>query len=200
MLNILLLAVLALIPAQAGAQTVPAYAPAPGGLSTYVLVPHGSGYVYVPLDAAGNPVNLPGLLPGAATPLAPAVPSVPPVPPEPSGPAVGYLRIEVEPRDAEVYVDGQRVGRVQQFAGLQGLLGLAPGTHRVDVALAGFQPLTTEIQIAPRQTYAIRGQLARDPDAPAAAPRGGGYQVVPPAALTPTPAPQGGGYHVVPKP
>ncbi|MBI4608213.1 MAG: PEGA domain-containing protein [Candidatus Rokubacteria bacterium] len=186
--------------AQAEAQVVPFYAPAPGALSTYVLVPHGSGFVYVPLDAWGNPLNLPGVLPGMPAPAVPGVPPVPATPSAPSGVDLGYLRIDVEPREAEIYVDGQRAGRAGQFAGLQGFLSLAPGTHRVDITFPGFLPLTTEVQIAPRQTYAIRGQLARDTNAPAPAPGGGGYYVVPPAGQTPTPAPQGSGYHVVPKP
>jgi hypothetical protein len=129
------------------------------------------------------------------------MPGTPPSPPFP--PDWGYLRTEIEPRTAQVSVDGQYVGRAEQFSGPQGFLTLAPGSRRVEIVLPGYAPLLTTVEIAPRQTYALKAVLKPDPSQRSAPPppsREGGYQVVPPARERPPETPQGGGHFVVPKP
>jgi hypothetical protein len=56
----------------------------------------------------------------------------------------GRLVIEVEPRDADVYVDGMRLTNRSE----QGFdLGLLAGRHRVDVRRAGSQPWSQEVDV-----------------------------------------------------
>jgi hypothetical protein len=58
----------------------------------------------------------------------------------------GRLVIEVEPRDAEVYVDGMRLTNRSE----QGFdLGLLAGRHRVDVRRPGSEPWGQEVDVPP---------------------------------------------------
>ena len=95
----------------------------------------------------------------------PAPPAYSYVPPAPE---VGYLYLQIEPRDAHLYVDGQYFGPVQQFAG--GAAALAPGSHQVAVVAWGYRPFQQEVQIVPGQASAVRVILERDPTAPVAPP------------------------------
>ena len=145
-----------------------------GGPAFHILVSQGGGYVYVPFDAAGQPIHLPG---GPAEPPRPFVPSPAP-PPAPPGalPAdVGFLLLEIEPAAASVYVDGRPVGTAEPRADQGRLVALGPGEHRVDAVHPGFAPLATAVVITPRQTHVLRSRLARErPVLP-----GSGYSVVP---------------------
>ncbi len=103
--------------------------------------------------------------------------------PPPQVPAeVGYLQLQIEPREAHIYVDGNYLGPVQQFSG--GAVALAPGAHQVAIVAWGYRPFQTEVQIALGGTAAVRVALERDPTAPMPPPLpqgapGGGYQVAP---------------------
>jgi hypothetical protein len=76
-------------------------------------------------------------------------------PPEESG----SLRLEVEPNDAEVFVDGYYAGTVDEFDGHFQKLDLIPGPHHVEIRRPGYDPLTFDIvtQANHKQTY--RGKL-----------------------------------------
>jgi len=76
---------------------------------------------------------------------------------------LGKLRLDMEPREAEVYIDGYYAGIVDEFDGqLQGLR-LQAGTYRVQVALAGFQPLDFDVRISSGRTTTYRGELNAEP-------------------------------------
>ena len=152
----------------------PGVAPPPGTPGTYVLVPRGGGYVYVPLDASGMPSGIPGVGPGGSypgagsppgtpsapgVPRAPAAPPAPAVPPAPGAAHIGYLQTEIEPAGAEVFIDGRRAGPADPPGAPRTLFALETGLHRVEIVRQGFKPLRTEIRIAPRVTFAIRGRL-----------------------------------------
>jgi hypothetical protein len=93
----------------------------------------------------------------------------------PPSPVVGYLHLEVEPRDAHIYVNGQYLGPVQQFAGSAATL--APGSHQVAVVAWGYRPFQQQLQIIAGQTSTMRVTLEPDPTAPVAppSPRPGTY-------------------------
>jgi len=55
------------------------------------------------------------------------------------------LRLEVKPRDAEVYVDGYRAGTVDNFDGVFQRLRLRPGEHSVVLYLDGFRKVEQQI-------------------------------------------------------
>lgn len=65
-------------------------------------------------------------------------------------------RIQVTPRDTEVYVDGYRAGIVDDFDGFSQRLRVAPGEHVIELYLDGYKPVSQTILFAPGETYRIR--------------------------------------------
>ena len=51
----------------------------------------------------------------------------------------GLVKIVAEPSNAEVYVDGNAVGRAKEFNGNPGLLRLSHGTHTIELKKDGYQ-------------------------------------------------------------
>lgn len=71
----------------------------------------------------------------------------------------GRVRLEVEPRDAEVFIDGSYVGQVDNFDGrLQGLT-LETGGYSVEIRKPGWETLTFDVRITPGRTTHYKGQL-----------------------------------------
>ena len=58
----------------------------------------------------------------------------------------GWLRVQVEPRDAEILVDGSPIP-IEKIAGLSNSLGLLVGRHHVEVRKDGFQTYLAELPI-----------------------------------------------------
>ena len=72
---------------------------------------------------------------------------------------LGKLRLDIDQRDAEVYIDGYFAGVVDDFDGrLQGLR-LEPGNYQVEIALPGFEPLEFDVHVSPGRTTTYRGSL-----------------------------------------
>lgn len=111
-----------------------------------------------------------------------------PEPPQQTEPPVtaesGRLQIEVSPRHAQIYVDGEFVGT---WSDLEGSLELTPGTHRIEIRAPRHEALTFDVRIVAGRTITYRGSLnpigeqrdqaaapsaltPSDVDAPAAAP------------------------------
>ncbi len=68
------------------------------------------------------------------------------------GYAYGGVRITGAPHDAEVYVDGNYVGRVDDFDGAFQHANLRPGPHRVEIRAPGLSPTMFSVNVAPGQT------------------------------------------------
>jgi hypothetical protein len=75
------------------------------------------------------------------------------------GHAYGGVRIDVEERDAEVWVDGYYVGIVDDFDGTFQQVNLEPGAHRVELRLDGFEPASFDVNVEPGRTITYRTQL-----------------------------------------
>ncbi len=90
----------------------------------------------------------------------------------------GELRLEVRPRDAEVYVDGYYVGRVDDFDGVFQAMRLTDGPHRVEIVAPGFETLAFDVRIEPGRKINYRGDLRPAPP---------GYQPPPPYQQQPPP-------------
>jgi hypothetical protein len=73
----------------------------------------------------------------------------------------GRLRLNVEPADAEVFVDGYYAGIVDDFNGHFQHMNLTPGPHRVEVRAAGYEPLVVDVSVQPRHGTVYRGALMR---------------------------------------
>ena len=69
------------------------------------------------------------------------------------------LRIQVTPREAQVYVDGYYVGMVDSFDGTFQRLHLSPGEHVIEIFLEGYQTIREPMQFRPREGYQLRRAL-----------------------------------------
>ncbi|HXY50682.1 MAG TPA: PEGA domain-containing protein [Terriglobales bacterium] len=78
----------------------------------------------------------------------------------PSG-AMGELKISANPDRAAVFVDDQFVGHVNEFDGMGKALLLTPGQHRVRVALPGYLPFQTVVDLRPSQKLKIETELVK---------------------------------------
>lgn len=93
------------------------------------------------------------------------------------GPTIGYgpygpygvvaeseARIQVVPKQAEVYVDGALAGTVDDFDGFLQRLRLPPGEHTIDLCLDGFRPVSQTLHFVPGKTVNLK--FAMQPLAP----------------------------------
>jgi hypothetical protein len=77
----------------------------------------------------------------------------------PGASAYGGVALDITPPDADVWVDGQYAGKVQDFDGTTQPLTLTPGTHRIDVQAPGYEPMTVDVGIQAGQVVPYRGDL-----------------------------------------
>jgi hypothetical protein len=79
------------------------------------------------------------------------------------------VKIAVNPRRAAVFVDGLYVGHVGEFKGMGRGLLVAPGSHRIKVALAGYDTFETSIKPDANQKVEVKTDLVKS-SGPLAAP------------------------------
>jgi hypothetical protein len=79
----------------------------------------------------------------------------------PSGNATGELKISATPARAAVFVDEQFAGHVDEFDGAGKAMLLTPGRHRVRLALPGYLPFETTVDLRPQQKLKIETALVR---------------------------------------
>jgi len=72
----------------------------------------------------------------------------------------GYLRLEVEPESAQVFVDGLFAGTVSDFRRSGGGT-LDAGPHRVEFRADGYDAQSVELRIRPNDVLSYRGTLTR---------------------------------------
>jgi hypothetical protein len=80
----------------------------------------------------------------------------------PSGPK-GGLKLKVTPKDAEVYVDGYYIGRVDDYNGAFQRLDLPVGLHRIELRAKGYAPVSFETKIQARDTISYQGAMQLQP-------------------------------------
>ena len=73
----------------------------------------------------------------------------------------GGVALEITPNDADVYVDGEYAGRVEDFDGTTQPLTLTAGTHRIEVQAQGYEPMIVDVGIQAGQVVPYRGDLRR---------------------------------------
>ena len=118
------------------------------------------------------------------------------------------IRIEVKPKDAQVYVDGYYAGVVDDFDGIFQRLHVAPGEHELVLHLDGYRSVHQRINLGPGSTYRVRytmerlsaGEASEPPPAPPlpatgapppSTPPGPPRRMPPPQRLPPSPPPPG---------
>lgn len=87
------------------------------------------------------------------------------------------VRLEVDPEETEVYVDGYYTGVVDSFDGFLQRLRLPPGEHEIELYLEGHESVRQTLYLAPGETYRIRHRMQPLPEG------------APPAARPEPPAP-----------
>jgi hypothetical protein len=73
----------------------------------------------------------------------------------------GGLSFDIQPSDADLFVDGEYVGAVGTFTPYGEPLTLWPGVHRIAIARDGFRTMEFEVAIQPGQVIPYRGMLTR---------------------------------------
>lgn len=71
------------------------------------------------------------------------------------------VKIAVNPSRAAVFLDGRFVGHVGEFEGTAHALLVAPGDHKIKIALPGFKTFETEINPAPKQKVEVKTNLLK---------------------------------------
>ncbi len=69
------------------------------------------------------------------------------------------VRIQVEPAETEVYVDGYYAGVVDDFDGLFQRLHLTPGNHEITLRLDGYETWSAPIFAAPDSTVSLHHDM-----------------------------------------
>jgi hypothetical protein len=85
-------------------------------------------------------------------------------PPYAYAPAYDYassVRIQVVPREAEVYVDGFLVGTVDNFDGFSQRLRIQPGEHVIEIYLKGYRTLQETMLCRPGESYKIKKEMEK---------------------------------------
>ncbi len=77
----------------------------------------------------------------------------------PYGWSVGSVRIRVDERDAEVYVDGYYAGVVDDFDGIWQRLRLDEGAYRLEIRKPGYESLVFDVRVQPGRTITYRGRM-----------------------------------------
>lgn len=75
----------------------------------------------------------------------------------------GGLRLKVRPRDAQVFVNGFYAGIVDDFDGLFQSLRLAPGGHKLEIRMPGYETFTLDVHVQPDRTTTIKETLRVSP-------------------------------------
>jgi hypothetical protein len=75
--------------------------------------------------------------------------------------ATGELKISATPTRAAVFVDNQFAGHVDEFDGARKAMLLTPGRHTVRVALPGYLPFDTVVDLRPHQKLKIQTDLVK---------------------------------------
>jgi hypothetical protein len=89
--------------------------------------------------------------------------------------AVGAnIRIQVQPKSAEVYVDGHLAGIVDQFDGMFQNLVVEPGSREITIYLEGYKSIVQRLYLSVGSSYKIKGVMeklaAGEPNEPRPAP------------------------------
>src|SRR6266550_8853813 len=71
------------------------------------------------------------------------------------------VRLEVAPKEAEVYVDGYYAGVVDDFDGTFQRLRLEPGEHEIELWLDGYRTVRQKVYLARDKTFRVKYQLER---------------------------------------
>ena len=70
----------------------------------------------------------------------------------------GGVRLRVRPREAQVFIDGYFVGKVDDFDSGRGL-PLESGPQSIEIRADGYEPLQIQVRVLPDETITYEGDL-----------------------------------------
>ena len=79
----------------------------------------------------------------------------------PSQPNTGGVSFEIQPSDAQIYVDGRYVGTVGQFSPTSQPLGLTVGRHHIRITAPGYRAMEFDADIVSGEVLPYQGMLER---------------------------------------
>jgi hypothetical protein len=94
------------------------------------------------------------------------------------------IRVQVTPRDAQVYVDGYFAGLVDDFDGWSQRLRVEAGEHDIEIYLEGYRTRRERMLLRPHQGYRMQFALEPLPAGAPAEPRPGTSTTAPPRGVT----------------
>ena len=86
----------------------------------------------------------------------------------------GSIRVQVAPREADVFVDGYLAGNVDDFDGVFQRLNIEPGEHEVEIHLDGYRPFRQRFYLQPGKSFNIKHTMERLAPGEAPSPRPAG--------------------------
>lgn len=91
------------------------------------------------------------------------LPAPPPPPMVVYGPAPAYvpgaIDTDIEPEEAQIFLDGKYVGTADDFDGWPTYLYLRPGTYHLEAYLSGYEPLSIEVEVRAGQRLRLNQKL-----------------------------------------
>jgi hypothetical protein len=93
-----------------------------------------------------------------------------------------HVRLDVEPKTAEVFVDGYYAGIVDDFDGVFQRLHIAPGEHEIELYQQGYRTVRQRLHLTANSTFKVKYAMQ---------PLAAGEQAEPPPQA-PSPTPQAG--------
>ena len=71
------------------------------------------------------------------------------------------VRLEVKPKEAEVYIDGYYAGVVDDFDGTFQRLNVPPGEHEIELWLDGYRTVKQKVYLTRDNTFKVKYQMER---------------------------------------
>jgi hypothetical protein len=71
------------------------------------------------------------------------------------------MSFEIQPPNAQIYVDGRYVGTVGQFSPTSQPLGLTAGRHHIQITAPGYRPMEFDADIVAGEVVPYQGTLER---------------------------------------
>jgi hypothetical protein len=74
---------------------------------------------------------------------------------------MGGVSFDIQPSDAQVYVDGQYVGTVGQFTPTSQPIGLTAGRHHIQITAQGYHTMEFDADVVAGEVLPYQGTLER---------------------------------------
>jgi hypothetical protein len=72
-----------------------------------------------------------------------------------------HVRVQVTPKQTEVYVDGFYAGEAEDFDGVFKQLNTTPGGHEITLKLDGYRTITDNVYVSPDHTVKLHDTMEK---------------------------------------